>query len=64
MQHDIWHATEILLATSREYSSSNATSGDVVAAAYRLVAAKLVEHGYADLVKDLERYAVAAEKSS
>jgi len=64
MQHDIWHATEILLATSREYGSGNATSGDVAAAAFRFVAAKLVDRGYTDLAKDLERYAVAAEKSS
>ncbi len=60
--HEIHNATEILLQTAREYGSSNARSGDVVAAAYRLVAAKLHEHGYQDLVKDLERAATQAEK--
>lgn len=62
--NDLHEATEILLLTAREYSSSNATGGDVVAAAYRLVATKIREHGYADLAKELERYAVQAEKTS
>lgn len=61
---DTWHATEILIATAREYGSSNARPGDVVAAAYRLVATKVREHGYADLAKDLERFAAQAEKVS
>lgn len=62
--HDMHEATEILLQTAREYGSSNALGGDVVAAAYRLVATKLREHGYQDLVKDLERFAAQAEKNS
>lgn len=62
--HDLWHATEILLATAREFASSNATGGDVVAASYRLVATKIREHGYADLAAQLERYAEQAEKGA
>lgn len=63
--HDIWHATEILLATAREYgSSSNARGGNVVAAAYRLAATKLREHGSEIHAKDLERAAEQAEKTS
>ena len=62
--HDIWNATEILLTTAREYGSSNATGGDVVAAAYRLVAAHVREHGYTDLSRDLEKKAAQEEKSA
>jgi hypothetical protein len=62
--HEIHHATETLLQTAREYGSSNALPGDVVAAAYRLAATKLREHGMNDTAKDLERAAVQAEKPS
>ena len=62
--HDMHEATEILLQTAREYGSGNARGGDVVAASFRLVATKLREHGYQDLVKDLERFAAQAEKIS
>jgi hypothetical protein len=62
--HETWHATEILLATAREYGSSNARSGDVVAAAYRLAATKLREHGSDLHARDLERAAAQAEKTS
>jgi hypothetical protein len=62
--HDLHEATEILLVTSREYGSSNARSGDVVAAAYRLAAVKLREHGNLDAAKDLDRAADQAEKIS
>lgn len=61
---DMHEVTEILLQTAREYGSSNATGGDVVAASYRLVATKIREHGYQDLAKELERYAVQAEKAA
>lgn len=56
--------TEILLETAREYGSGNARPGDVVAAAYRLAAAKLVVHGMHDTAKDFERAAAQAEKIS
>jgi hypothetical protein len=62
--HDLHEATEILLLTAREFASSNATRGDVVAASYRHVATKIREHGYADLAKQLERYAELAEKTA
>ena len=62
--HDMHEATEILLQTAREYGSSNAREGDVVAAAYRLAAVKLREHGMNDTAKDFERAAVQAEKIS
>lgn len=60
---DMHEATNILLETAREYGSSNARSGDVVAAAYRLAAAKLVEHGMHDTAKDFERAAELAENA-
>ena len=59
---EMHEAPEILLQTAREYGSGNALGGDVVAAAYRLVATKLRSEGYQDLVKDLERAAAQAEK--
>lgn len=59
--HDIHHATEILLQTARDYSNRNAIPGDLVAAAYRLAATKLREHGCDDSAKDLERAAERAE---
>jgi len=62
--HDMHEATEILLQTAREYGSSNARGGDVVAAAYRLVATHVREHGYADLSRDLEKKAEQAETNS
>ena len=62
--HEIHNATETLLQTAREYGSSNARPGDVVAAAYRLAATKLREHGCHDSAKDLERAADQAEKIS
>ena len=62
MSHDMHEATEVLLLTAREFASSNAARGDVVAASYRHVAAKIREHGYADLASQLERYAEQAEK--
>ena len=62
--HNMHEATEELLVTAREYGSSNATGGDVVAAAYRLAAVKLREHGMNDTAKDFERAAAQAEKSS
>ena len=61
---DMHEATEILLQTAREYGSGNSRSGDVVAAAYRLAATKLHEHGMHDTAKDLERAAEKAEKIS
>ena len=60
--HDMHEATEELLVTAREYGSSNATGGDVVAAAYRLAAVKLREHGMNDTAKEFERAAEVAEK--
>lgn len=57
-------ATDILLQTAREYGSSNARPGDVVAASYRLSAAKLREHGMYGTAKDLEDAAELAEKIS
>lgn len=62
--HDLHEATEILLQTAREYGSSNALGGDVVAAAYRLVATKIREHGYQDLAKKLERHAAQASNGA
>lgn len=62
--HDMHEATEVLLLTAREYGSSNATGGDVVAAAYRLAATKLREHGMNDTAKEFERAAEQAEKTS
>ena len=62
--HDTWHASEILLATAREYGSSNAKGGDVIAAAYRLAATKLREHGSDLHAKQLEHAAEQAEKTS
>jgi hypothetical protein len=62
--HEIYDATETLLQTAREYGSGNALGGDVVAAAYRLAAVKLREHGMHDTAKDMEREAVQAEKIS
>jgi hypothetical protein len=62
--HEIHDATEILLQTAREYGSSNARGGDVVAAAYRLAAVKLREHGMNDTAKNFERAAEQAEKTS
>ena len=56
--------TEILLQTAREYGSGNARSGDVVAAAYRLAANKLREHGSREYANELERAAAQAEKIS
>ena len=60
--HTMHEATEELLLTAREYGSSNATGGDVVAAAYRLAAQKLREHGMHGTAKELERAAAQAEK--
>lgn len=62
--HSIHDATEELLVTAREYASSNARAGDVVAAAYRLSAVKLREHGMLDTAKEFERAAEQAEKVS
>ncbi|HSX23230.1 MAG TPA: hypothetical protein VLE97_10705 [Gaiellaceae bacterium] len=62
--HELWHANEVLLTTAREYASSNATGGDVTAAAYRLAAEKLRERGLVNAATDLEREASLAEKSS
>jgi len=62
--HDTWHATKILLAAAREYDSSHARGGDVVAAAYRLAATKLREHGSDLHAQNLERAAAQAEKTS
>ena len=62
--HEIHDATEILLQTAREYGSGNVRGGDVTAAAYRLAAVKLREHGMNDTAKDFERAADQAEKFS
>lgn len=62
--YDMHEATETLLITAREYGSSNARGGDVVAAAYRLSAVKLREHGMLDTAKEFERAAEEAEKIS
>lgn len=62
MHNDINEATEILLITAREYGSGNSLAGDVVAAAYRLVAVKIRENGYAELASKLEFAAGNAEK--
>lgn len=68
---DITEAIDNLLAVAREYGSSNVRSGDVVAAAYRLVAAKLQPFGlqtqtyaHQDLMRALECFATHAEKVS
>lgn len=61
--HDLHEATEILLLTAREYGTVHSSGGDVVAAAYRLVATKIREHGYQDLAKQLDGYAEQAEKA-
>lgn len=61
MNNDMHEATDSLLQTAREYGSGNSRSGDVVAAAYRLAATKLREHGMHDTAKDLESAAVQAE---
>ena len=53
----IHDATDSLLATAREYGHGDSRDGDVVAAAYRLAAAKLREHA----AKDLERVADQAD---
>jgi hypothetical protein len=57
-------ATEILLQTAREYGSSNARGGDVVAASYRLAATKLREQGMEYTALEFEHAAEQAEKSS
>jgi hypothetical protein len=62
--HTLHEATEELLVTAREYGSSNASRGDVVAAAYRLAAAKLREQGMLDTATEFDRAAERAEKSS
>ena len=64
IMHDMHEATEILLQTAREYGRDNTHGGDVVAAAYRLAATKLREHGMHDTAKDFESAAVQAEKVS
>jgi hypothetical protein len=63
--HDMHEATEILLSTARDYGSDkgSARDGDVIAAAYRLVATHVHEHGYADLSRDLEKKAAQMEKT-
>jgi hypothetical protein len=60
--HDLHEAAEILFMTARSYGSGNTTSGDVLAASYRFVATKIRSRGYADLARELERYAELAEK--
>ncbi len=60
----LYDATDSLLATAREYGHGNSRGGDVVAAAYRLAAAKLRENGSDSHAKDLERAADQAEKFS
>ena len=62
--HNMHEATEELLVTAREYGSSNATGGDVVAAAYRLAAVKLREHGMNATALEFEHAAEQAEKPS
>lgn len=62
--HDLHEAAEELLVTAREYGSSNATRGDVIAAAYRLAAAKLRDQGMAYTALEFEHAAEQAEKSS
>ena len=60
----LYDATDTLLSTAREYGHGNTRGGDVVAAAYRLAAAKLRENGSDSHAKDLERAADQAEKFS
>ena len=62
MQDDVWHSTEILLKTAQSYGKGVAGDGNVVAAAYRLAAAKLRDQGAYDHAKDLDRAANQAEK--
>lgn len=58
----LYDATDTLLSTAREYGHGSSRGGDVVAAAYRLAAAKLREDGSDAHAKDLERAADQAEK--
>jgi CO/xanthine dehydrogenase Mo-binding subunit len=58
----LYDATDTLLSTAREYGHGSSRGGDVVAAAYRLAAAKLRENGSDSHAKDLERAAEQAEK--
>jgi hypothetical protein len=57
-------ATDALLQTARELGWGNARPGDVIAAAYRLAAAKLREDGSAQQAESLEAFAVQAERIS
>jgi hypothetical protein len=61
---NIDESTDVLLETAREYGSGNALPGDVVAAAYRLAASKLHDHGSHLHAQDLERAADQAESSA
>lgn len=56
--------TEILLAAALAYANSNDHPGYVVAAAYRLAAAKLHENGSLLYAQDLERVADQAESEA
>jgi ribA/ribD-fused uncharacterized protein len=55
-------ATDALLQTAREFGWGNARPGDVIAAAYRLAAAKLRENGNDQLAGDLEAAPVDAAR--
>jgi hypothetical protein len=55
-------ATDTLLQTAREFGWGNARPRDVIAAAYRLAAAKLREDGNDQQAESLEAIATQAER--
>ena len=59
---DIHEATDDMLQTAREFGWGNARLGDVIAAAYRLAAAKLRQDGHDLVARHLDFQAVQAEK--